>query len=456
MLRLSPQKRIDNSAYKERLNTLKTLHTPDASRILAYWLMGIFFILLITLFLPWQQNIRAYGSLTALSPQDRPQTVETAIAGRIEEWRVKEGEMVQKGDTLVRISEIKEKFFDPELLVRLREQVEAKRENIKNKEEKVAALRRQVTAQKSGLEVKLRQTENKIEQKKLKVEIDSNGLNAAKVDIAVAERQISMYQNLYDSGLVALTKLEAARIKAQQGKAKLVAAQNKCDAAKYDLYITMQDMNGIKAAALDKISKAESDISNTLAEIYDSEGSLSKLKNELANMEIRNQQYHIVAPQTGYIVQALKTGLGQTVKEGEALMSIMPNQPEMAVALYVKAMDVPLLSEGRHVRLEFDGWPALQFSGWPSVSVGTFGGKVEVIDKVDSNAGKYRVLITPDPKRDDEGWPEELRLGSGVNGWVMLDEVPIYFELWRQLNGFPPSLNAYEGGAEALQEKPKK
>jgi len=459
MLRISPNVRIDDKAYKDKLYTMKVLHTPEASRVIAYWLMGISLLFFITLFLPWQQNIRAEGELTALSPSDRPQTVETAIAGRIEEWRIREGQPVSKGDTLVRISEVKEKFFDPELVLRLQEQVAAKEENIVNKRQKVDALNRQIAALQNGLDIKLQQIANKIEQKRLKVVSDSNDMVAAQTNIVVQERQAEMWKNLYEKGVEPLMKWELAQVKVQDATAKYISSQNKFNEAKYELTITQQDLATTEAEALDKISKAQSDRANTMAEISDSQGSLAKLRNELANMEIRSQQYYIIAPQDGYIVKALKSGLGETVKEGEALMTIMPDQPDMAVALYVKAMDAPLLSIGRHVRLEFDGWPALQFSGWPSVSVGTFGGKVEVIDMVDSKAGKYRVLITPDPKNgDDDDWPEELRLGSGVYGWVMLDDVPVYFELWRQLNGFPPSLSSYQDGmtpSDAVEDAKK-
>jgi membrane fusion protein, adhesin transport system len=93
---------------------------------------------------------------------------------------------------------------------------------------------------------------------------------------------------------------------------------------------------------------------------------------------------------------------------------------------------------GRKVRLQFDGWPALQFAGWPSVSVGTFGGTVAVIDRVPGSTGDFRVLVTPDTT--EEAWPRQLRLGSGVLGWAMLDEVRVGFEIWRRINGFPPSL----------------
>lgn len=162
----------------------------------------------------------------------------------------------------------------------------------------------------------------------------------------------------------------------------------------------------------------------------------------------------MVAPQDGFVVRAIKAGIGETLKEGEAVVTIMPRNPEVATAIYVRPMDVPLISVGRKVRLEFEGWPSLQFSGWPNVAVGTFGGIVRVIDYTETpeQGGRYRVLVVPDP--DDEPWPDQLRMGSGVYGWVMLDEVPVWYEIWRQLNGFPPSLK--EAPEEGYKDKPVK
>ena len=219
---------------------------------------------------------------------------------------------------------------------------------------------------------------------------------------------------------------------------KVVSSENKFLQTKAEVVNSRVNLAGVQAEYQDKISKAESDLNATLASLYDSEASLSKLRNEYANMQIRNEQYQVIAPQTGYIVKAMQAGIGETIKEGEGVVTIMPQNPDMAVQMYVKAMDVPLIAKNRKVRIEFDGWPALQFSGWPSVSVGTFGGEVKVIDYVNSKAGEYRILVVPDP--EDEPWPEQLRIGSGTKGWVMLDNVPVWYEIWRQLNGFPPSL----------------
>jgi len=93
---------------------------------------------------------------------------------------------------------------------------------------------------------------------------------------------------------------------------------------------------------------------------------------------------------------------------------------------------------GNLVRLQFEGWPALQFSGWPSIAVGTFGGRVLLVDPTDNGKGKFRVLVESDP--GDDPWPSRrfLRQGVRANGWVLLNIVPIGYELWRQFNGFPP------------------
>ena len=63
---------------------------------------------------------------------------------------------------------------------------------------------------------------------------------------------------------------------------------------------------------------------------------------------------------------------------------------------------------------------------------------MEVIHYVNSKPGEFRILVIPDA--DDEMWPIQLRMGSGTKGWVMLNNVPIWFEIWRQLNGFPASI----------------
>ncbi|MBD0260937.1 MAG: HlyD family efflux transporter periplasmic adaptor subunit, partial [Cytophagales bacterium] len=315
----------------------------------------------------------------------------------------------------------------------------AKEDGIAATRTKIGALDNNIRALEEGLRFKMQQAQNKLQQSRYKLVSDSTDYEAEKINVQVANRQFTGGENMYRNGLISLVEYEKRKLKVQESNAKLVSMQNKVLVAKNEVLNARIELSSIQAEYAKEIAKANSDRSSAVSYLADAEGELSKLRNKLASVEVRVQQRAIVAPQDGYVVKALKAGIGETIKEGEAVVTVQPDLPQKAVELYVEAMDVPLLSKGRHVRLEFDGWPALQFSGWPSVSVGTFGGRIAVIDYVNSKAGKYRILVTPDPQQ--EPWPERLRLGSGVYGWAMLNDVPIWYEIWRQLNGFPPSLD---------------
>lgn len=162
---------------------------------------------------------------------------------------------------------------------------------------------------------------------------------------------------------------------------------------------------------------------------------------ELKQAEVRlsRQDTQILyAPRDGTILNILSGDVATTVKEGDPMVTFAPVNMEPAVELFIDGMDVPLIHPGRKVRLQFEGWPVVQFSGWPSVSIGTFGGVVKSIDPSVGLNGKFRVIIVEDP--DDMPWPSArfLRFGAKVKGWIMLDQVSVGYELWRQLNNFPP------------------
>lgn len=168
----------------------------------------------------------------------------------------------------------------------------------------------------------------------------------------------------------------------------------------------------------------------------------SQAKAKLQQIEVklsRQDTQVIVAPRDGTILSLISGASGTTVKQGDKLLSFAPSDVILAVELFVDSLNMPLLREGRKVRLQFEGWPVIQFSGWPTSAVGTFGGVVQSINPSVGANGKFRVIVVPDPE-DTHPWPEErfLRLGTKVKGWVLLETVSVGYELWRQLNNFPP------------------
>lgn len=451
MLNISPDKIPDDWARQE-FQALRTKNTNRNGRVMARWLLALCLMFIICLFLPWQQNIPGKGKLTALDPSSRPQQVQTAIPGRIVRWGIREGQFVNKGDTILLLSEIKDDYFDPDLLKRLHEQLDAKQLSIDATERQVEAIRNQLVALEGGRQFSIRKAENKLRQAFMKVRSDSADFEAEKIQYNTALLQFDRYKDLYEKdGLISLTDLEKRNIKLQETRAKRTSAENKLLVSQNERINARIELSSLAAEYADKIAKASSELGSKESYLADARSEYSKLRNKIANVEVRTKNHALLVPQSGYVVKALKMGIGETVKENEPVATIMPEKGTRAVELYVKAMDVPLISRGRKVRIQFDGWPVLMFSGWPNVTIGTFGGLVQVIDYVASANGEYRLLVVPDPS-EKEQWPGLLRLGSGVNGWVMLNDVPIWFELWRQINGFPPSISPDEAEPDKKQK----
>ena len=407
------------------------------------FLLGFALVGFMVLFLPWTQNISGKGYLTTLKPDQRPQTIQSPIPGRIEKWYVQEGDYVKKGDTILFISEIKNEYFDPRLVERTGQQIKAKEASVTSYEGKVKALNNQVNAVSIERGLKLQQAKNKLLQSRLKVQSDSIDLEAAKTNIKIAQRQFDRTEQLESEGLKAVTDVEEKRLKLQETQAKLFSQENKFLVAKNEVINAEVEINRVKAEYTDKISKAQSDMFTAQSNQFDSEAQVTKLENAYTNYEMRNEMYYIRAPQNGFINKAIQGGIGQTFKEGEALLGIMPADIDMAVETFVEPLDLPLIHLGEKVRIQFDGWPAIVFSGWPNVSYGTYGGKVVAIETFISDNGKYRVLLSPD--LDDHEWPKDIRVGSGANTIALLEDVSIWYELWRQLNGFPPNYYQPEG-----------
>lgn len=438
-------KTVHLRGYKSTERVFHKRHYKHFNR----FLLGATVFGIIVLFLPWTQNVRGNGFLTTLKPGQRPQTIQSPIPGRIEKWYVQEGDYVEKGDTILFISEIKNEYFDPKLVERTGQQIKAKSMTVGSYEAKVKALKNQISALDNEQKLKLKQAKNKLMQSQLKVQSDSIDLEAAKTNISIAEKQYFRTEQLQKEGLKALTDLEEKRLKLQETQAKLISHKNKLLVAKNDVLNAEMEINRIQAEYTDKISKAQSDMFTAQSSLYDSEAQVTKLENSYTNYEIRNAMYYIRAPQSGYINKAMQGGIGETFKEGDRLVGIMPAEFDMAVETFLKPLDLPLIHIGEKVRIQFDGWPAIVFSGWPNISYGTYGGKVVAVETFISENGKYRVLLAPDP--DDEPWPNQIRVGSGANTIALLDDVPIWFELWRQVNGFPP--NYYQPTQSSAKSK---
>ena len=434
MMQISKNKISEKVSFKEFLSLKMTYPGDDSKkrrRILLWMLLGAFLFL----FLPWTQNIRSQGFVTALRPDQRPQTVHTIIAGRIEKWYVAEGDFVHKGDTVLLVSEIKDDYFDPQLLERTQMQVDAKTMSAFSYSEKVKAIEIQIEAMRQNNILRVEQATNRLRMAELQVISDSIRFEQAKVNFKIGEEQLKRAEKLFQEGLRSLTDFEQRELRFQEVQAGMIAAENSLLQSINARIAAQIELNAIDNDFRDRMAKARADMFESMSAQFDTEATVTKLENQYSNYEMRTGFRYILAPQDGYITQAVQVGIGETIKEGSEIISIMPANAQLAVEMFVAPVDYPLMRVGSKVRFIFDGWPAIVFSGWPQITNGTFGGVIHAIDNFASPNGKYRILVVEDP--EDEKWPEALRIGSGADGIALLNDVPLWYEIWRQLNGFP-------------------
>ena len=390
---------------------------------------------IVILLLPWTQFVRGNGKVTALRPDQRPQTIQNTIAGKITKWYVREGQLVDVGDTILFLSEINTEYFDPLLIDRVKEQVNAKASAISAYEDKLKALDQQIKSLNNLERLTIQTVDNEVIQAKLKVTTDSAAWMAAQLELQTLQQRLDRQEQLYEEGLVSLTDLESRRLKVQESQANLVKAQNEYRRSVNQYINSLIKQDQVVSEFAEKTSEVRSKRSTAGTELFDGLADMSKMKNQLANYQLRNDMYYVQSPIKGYVTQALQVGIGENIKENSRLVTIVPQHWDKAVEIYVKPIDLPLIAKGNEVMLLFDGWPSVVFSGWPDLGYGTFPGEVIAVDYDISANGMYRILVAED---GENPWPEQLKAGSGSRAILLLNDVPLWYELWRQLNGFPP------------------
>lgn len=402
---------------------------PIAVRI-ARSLIVLLLVLLVFLALtPWQQNVQGVGRVVAYIPGDRQQTIGAPVEGRIARWLVKEGSRVKKGEVIAELLD-----NDPLLLQRLANERQALLDRQSAVENRVETFREQLRMAELSRPQALSAAESRLEMGKQRQKAAAQALDAARAARQTASLNLARQQQLQQKGLASRRTLELAELDmaqrsadSERAQATLTAAQSEINALSADVQKLVADTTGVVEKARAELNKAIEDQNYVRADLL-------KLETRLA----RQQTQTIAAPRDGTVLRLLANPNAELVKAGQALAILVPDTEQRVVELWVDGNDLPLIVTGSRVRLQFEGYPAVQFGGWPEFSVGSFGGRVALIDATDDGKGHFRVLVSPDP--DDIPWPDNrfLRQGVRVNGWILLGRVTLGYEMWRIFNGFPP------------------
>jgi multidrug efflux pump subunit AcrA (membrane-fusion protein) len=423
---------------------MRQVSPTAAPRALAIALIALVVVVVVSLVItPWQQTSQGAGRVIAYAPLDRQQMIEAPIEGRITGWHVREGSHVQAGERLADITD-----NDPLILDRLRAEkdavqarLDAARARVSSVEDRAIAI---AASRDNGVLAAAARAQMAID----RVRAAEQTVAAARAARDVSALNLERQHSLLEQGLTSTRSRELAELEATRTVTEVQRAEAALSAARGEASALRLDKNKVGTDATASLSDIEASRASALSEVAAAQGELARMDVRLS----RQSAQVIVAPRDGTVLRLLASQGTEMVKTGDAVAIFVPDTADRAVELWVDGNDVPLVADDRHVRLQFEGWPALQFSGWPSVAVGTFGGKVAFVDATDDGKGKFRVVVVPD---GNEPWPSAryLRQGVRANAWVLLGRVRLGYELWRQFNGFPPVVTNPDTSADKAGKK---
>jgi multidrug resistance efflux pump len=377
---------------------------------------------------------------------DRPQTIEAQIPGRLLQWYVRDGEIVHADQLIAELTDIDPRFLDSNQLKKLTEQKEdllAKRESAR---ERVASLTNQLKDVSNSRGAAVPAAKERIGQAQDRLYAAQQSVDVAEQNVRTTKWQVDRISALYEKGLRSQRDQQVASLDNVRAETELQRAKSAYAVVKKETDIAGLDYKRVSADTQATVNAIKASMADANQVIASTAADIARLEIDIQNLAQRVQQRAVRAPCAGRVVRLNRVGAGETVSAGSVLATIVPGTDDRAAAIMIRDYDAPLVSVGNPVRLAISGWPSLQFVGWPSVAVGTFAGRVAVIDAVDDGKHFYRMIVVPDykaiEKKQEEPWPSPkyLRPGAKATGWVLLGNVPVWYELWRQFNGFQPTV----------------
>ncbi len=392
------------------------------------FVLMLFFVAI--LFLPWRQTVEGQGSIIAYDPSERVQSISAPIDGFIERFHVQEDQHVTKGMKLFEMIDPDKEYKSR--VYKMKEDFEQQQKNTQNEllvlKQKDTSLLNQKAIRTELYDKQYIQAKEQLKSLELKFE-------AEKKNYEVVQNHFERIKALY------LQKIESKK-NFEKSENDFISAKTKFDKIAIDIEVQKRQLSIIqqeKSHFIEEISNQIRTLENSMLAVENRLNVLQRDYERHLSEIARYETSSVLSQKDGTVMRILQNDKNTFIKKGEPILRFSPDVNTSALLLKVSDFNMPLIKEGLPVRIRFHGWPVLHIPGWPAIRFGTFGGIIQKVDPVLHEPGTYYAYVVEDPK---EPWPEhdQLRIGTYATAWVALSNVPIWYEIWRLLNGFPSNM----------------
>ncbi len=430
---------IDSSSEVKTLLSWEMTRIPRRLNILARAAILIFIILAVAVcFIPWTQTITVNGKLSSYLPTERPQEIHAQIKGKILGWQVNEGDMVKKGDLILKLGDIDPKFMAPDLIKRLDQSRQALVQQRKAAKEKADIYSQRMEEMEALVEASISTAAARVSEADNKVQNTEQRTIPAKGAQETAKLNLERSRALKEKGLLSQRDLELAILAVTEAEAEVKAIEAELRGVQEGRRALEHHRDQVGAELIQKLLDMKSKRASALSDFAKASKEIADLELKRSNALQRKNASAVYAPFDGTVVRLSQMGPGEIVHSRDLLFTLVPTSAKPAIEMWSNSIDAPLLKPGRPVRFLFNGVPAIPLPAWPELMAGTFDGRIQVVDQSASPNGRFRFWVAPDKSR--RHWPpqQNVRQGTQVIGWVILNRVPLWYEIWRRFNLFPP------------------
>ncbi|MBH8555020.1 HlyD family efflux transporter periplasmic adaptor subunit [Nostocaceae cyanobacterium CENA357] len=372
------------------------------------WTRGLlyFLVIFVSIFLPWAILSKVDETGTAIGraePQEKTVKLDAAVAGTIAEIRVKEGDSVKKGQTLLlleselvkaELQQTQDKLEGQlnrltqlnssknQLLVSLATQEQQNQFQQLEKQAQIDQARQNLKVIANAYELHKEEKISQVNQAKQTFEQSQKSKNLNEVSLAIAQRELERYQKAFKEGIAAevnvvdkedavqerLKLYEQTKSDIQQAELRLSEQksiyeqsirQAKADIEQADLrlkeqersYQTLTRSGQLAALKIAEQQKSlETEITSLKAEIAQSKRQIESLKFQLGQREIK-------ATISGTLFQLPIETAGSVVQPGTMLAEIASLNSPLIIRAKMVTTESASLQTGLPVKIKFDAYP---------------------------------------------------------------------------------------------------
>ncbi len=401
--------------YMSDASAAMLLKSPSGGRLLV--LLSIMAIVIAILWASWAEVDEITRGSGTVVPSSRLQVVQNLEGGILEALLVKEGQLVEKGQPLMRLDDISfnstfqesevEYFSVLATISRLKAETEEKRltfpDSVRQYTDLISRERDVYNSRIEGLEAELDILKERIRQSEQELRAMETRRDHLQRSYDLGMKELDITRPLALKGVVSEVEL----IQLEQRVNDLLSELNEAELSLPRLQSTLQEQRGrVRETQLNFREEA-------LEELRDQEVKLAQLSQSRKSLEDQVSRREVRSPLPGIVKKIHVTTIGGVVQPGMDLIEIVPVEEALLVEAKINPKDVAFLNIGDRA--------VVKLSAYDFSIYGGLEGKVDHIsaDTITDDQGESSYIVRIKTDRNHLGTEDKpLEIIPGMHAQV--------------------------------------